>query len=328
MYICIDMEQKTFAQLGRVEAIRQLFEGTGYEPFGEPLWFEAGAGVIVTSATKTLLEGIDFNLEYFPLKHLGYKAVIAVCGELYAVMSQPRTLSVTLGVSAKLDFSHVRELWNGVVTAAKELSVKSLSLELQPSKNGLSVSVAVTGVDVPGAGRSKAQSKDLICISGRLGAAFLGQMVLERKPDELEKHKMLLAAYLKPELEASLPERFVETNVSPSFGYFVTRGLSDALLRLSRDSGLGVKVYADKIPFEGGSFDLGKALDLDPISAAMNGGDDFVLLYVIPISRFEAFRREFKTFEVIGHLARPEVGAVLVSPDGLEHPVSAPGWDM
>ena len=138
---------------------------------------------------------------------------------------------------------------------------------------------------------------------------------------------MLVGAYLRPELDPRTPAQLAESGVSPSFGYFVTRGLADALLRLRRDSGLGAKVYADKIPFEGGSFALGKELDLDPVSAAMNGGDDYKILFVVPIAQYERFRKDFQTFDIIGHLAQPEVGAVLVSPDGLEHPVSAPGWN-
>lgn len=317
---------KTFADLGRVEAIRQLFEGTGFEPFGEPLFASAEGVAYYTTVNKVLLEGVDFNLVYFPLKHLGYKSVVAATGELYAVRSKACTLSVVLGVSAKLDFTQISELWSGIVSAAKEFGYASLSLELQPSKNGLSISVAATGCEPAGIERPKAQSMDLICVSGRLGAAFLGQQVLEHKPEELEKYKMMLAAYLKPELDATMLQQLSEAGVNPSFGYFVTNGLSDAVLRLCRDSGFGVKVYADKIPFEGNSFSLSKELNIDPISAAMSGGDDFVVMYVIPSAQFNAFAREFKTFEVIGHLAKPEVGAVLVSPDGLEHPVSAPGW--
>lgn len=324
------MEKETFASLGRVEAIRQLFEGTGFQPFGEPLWIEAKAGDCITNSCKTFLEGIDFNLVYFPLKHLGYKSVIAVTGELYAVMAAPETLSVVIGVSAKLDYSHIKELWGGIVAAAKEQGYKSLSLELQPSKNGLCISVAATGrhSSKMSARRPAAQSKDLICVSGSLGAAYLGQQVLEHKPDDLEKYKMLLAAYLKPELSPQTPAQFEEVELCPSMGYFVSKGLSDAILRLCRDSGLGAKVYADKIPFEGGSFAVGKELDIDPISAAMNGGDDYKLLFTIPILQLEKFRAEFQTFDIIGHLAQPEVGAVLVSPDGLEHPMSAQGWNI
>lgn len=318
-------KSRTFAELGRVEAIRQLFEGSGYAPFAEPLRFTSEAGSSSVAASRLLLEGTDFNLVYFPLKHLGYKSVISVTGELYAALAHPRSLSLTLGVSAKLDFEQIKELWDGVVYAAKEQGYTSLSLDLVPSRNGLAISLNATG-EAKDMKHPGAQSKDLVCVSGSLGAAYLGQQALEHRPDDLEKYKMLVAAYLKPELPQDAVAVVEQTGIVPSYSYFVTRGLSDALLRLSRDCSLGVKVYADKMPFEGNSFALGKELDIDPVSAAMNGGDDFRLLFVVPIARYEEFRKEFGGFDIIGHLARPEVGTVLVTPDGLEHAVSAQGW--
>lgn len=323
-------ETQTFAQLGRVEAIRQLFEGSAYTPFGEPLFYEAKSHDFSTTAQALLMEGMDFNLEYFPLKHLGYKSVVAATGELLAVMAQPSTLSLRLGVSAKLDFEQIRELWQGVLAAAHQYGYASLSLDLQPSKNGLMIAVSASGScsRTAAAKRPKAQSKDLICVSGRLGAAYLGQQVLEHRSGELEKYRMMLASYLKPELDANVVRNLEDCGIYPSFGYFVNRGLADAVLRLTRDSGLGAKIYADRIPFEGNSFSLGKDLDIDPVSAAMNGGDDYVLLFTVPILKMEEFRRSFQTFDIIGHLALPDVGAVLVSPDGLEHPISAQGWNI
>ena len=324
-----------FDQLGRREAIRLLFEGTPYAPFSDGR-FEAPAGESVVPASRVLLEGIDFDLVYFPLKHLGYKSVAGVTGELYASLATPRSLSVVLGLSAKLAFERVRELWGGVVAAASEFGYTSLSLDLQPSRNGLTISVSAVGC-TPSGERPAPASKDLICVSGALGAAYLGLQVLERGkarfdggadgPDsELERFRMLVAAYLKPELPAGLPDALRDSGITPSASLFVDRGLADALLRLVASTGLGAKVYADRIPFEGGSFDLGKMLDLDPVSAAMNGGDDCRVLLVVPISQFERFRHDFQAFDIIGHLAQSDVGAVLVSPDGLEHPVSAPGW--
>ena len=163
-------------------------------------------------------------------------------------------------------------------------------------------------------------------MSGSLGSAYFGQQVLEHRPDELEKYRMMVADYLKPELNPATVAQLEAQSLVPACGLFVTRGLSDAVLRLSRATGLGVKVYADRIPFEGNSFALGKELDIDPVSAAMNGGDDCRLLYAVPLSAYERFRRDFQTFDIIGHLALPEAGTVLVTPDGLEHPVSAQGW--
>lgn len=322
------MEERTFAKIGRIEAIRLLFEDSGFTPFGEPLSFPSSEGSRSVTASRLFLEGMDFNLEYFPLKHLGYKCVCAVAGEIYGAFAHPRTLSLTLGVSAKLDFEQVREFWDGVVVAAKEHSFTSLSLDLGPSRNGLAVSVSGSGEcrGVNAGARPEARSKDLLCVTGSLGAAYLGQQVLERKRDELEKYKMLVASYLKPEIAPDFVDSMEKSALVPSHVYFISRGLADAVLMLSRDSGLGVKIYADKIPFEGNSFALGKELDIDPVSAAMNGGDDYRLLFTIPISRYSDFRRDFQVFDIIGHLALPEAGTVLVTPDGIEHAISAPGW--
>ena len=323
-----------FQQLGRVEAIRELFEGSGYDAFGAGN-FTPEQGSTVASASRLLLEGIDFDLVYFPLKHLGYKAVALVTGELYASLAEARTLRLTLGISAKLGMPQVKELWSGAVAAAREFGYGSLGLDLQPSRNGLSIAVTAVGESAAVSAPAPA-SKDLLCVSGALGAAFLGLQVLERgrgrfeqgseDREELERYRMLVGSYLKPELPVHLPSALREAGISPSAALLVDRGLADALLRLRRSTGLGAKVYADRMPFEGGSFELGKTLDLDPVSAAMNGGDDCRILLAVPIAQYETFRHDFQTFDIIGHLAQSDVGAVLVSPDGLEHPVSAPGW--
>ena len=331
-------EQQTFASLGKMEAIRQLFEGTGYKPFDEPLQFDPAAKSSVCAASRSFLEGVDFNLVYFPLKHLGFKAVLAATAELFATMAHPRTLQICLGVSAKLDYEQVKLLWSGVLSAAREYGYSRLSLDLQPSRNGLSISVTAVGetLSLTQARRSKAKSMDLICVSGALGAAYMGLQVLEREKvrfdagartsDALEQYKMLVGSYLKPELSSGVVTALEDAEIYPSFGYVVSHGLSDALLRLTRDSALGAKVYADKLPFEGNTFSLGEEMDIDPVSAAMNGGDDFRLLFTIPILQMEKFHKNFPTFDIIGHLALPEAGTVLVTPDGVELPVKAQGW--
>ena len=328
------METQNFTDIGRVEAVRSLFEGTRFRPF-ESGAFEAKGPV--RSAARTFIEGPDFNLVYFPLRHLGYKCATAVTGELYATLSRPRLLSVTLGISAKLDFADIRTLWEGLVTAASEHGYEHLSLDLVPSPNGLTISLSAVGdtAKLTEARRPAPKSKDLLCVSGPLGAAYLGMRVLERgvktfektgtQPD-LSKHKLLVGAFLKPEISPHIVSRFEEEEIYPSAGCLVSRGLADAVKRLARDTGLGAKVYADKIPFEGNSFALGRELDVDPVSAAMNGGDDYRLLFAVPILSLEKFRREFQTFDIIGHLALPEAGAVLVTPDGVELPMQAQGW--
>ena len=333
------MAEETFSDLGRVEAIAKLYEGTPYKPF-QSSWFETESKSCVTSHSRTFMEGIDFDLIYFPLKHLGYKCFTAVTGELYAEMSHPRTMDVRLGISSKLDLKHIKEVWDGIVAAAKEHGYKKVSLDLLPSPNGLTVSISCIGETslLMARRRPAAKSMDLICVSDNLGAAYMGFQVLEREKRAFEKsgdakaqpklddYKNLVGAYLKPQINAQTITQLEESEIMPSHGYLVTRGLADAVKRLVRDSGLGAKVYVDKLPFAGKTFDLGKEMNIDPISAALNGGEDYRLLFTIPIGKHEKFRHDFQTFDIIGHLAKPEVGAVIVTPDGVELPMKAQGW--
>lgn len=330
------MAEDNFSDIGRVEAIRRLYEGTPFSPITST-WFETAAKAYITTAERLFLEGMDFSLVYFPLKHLGYKCVVAVLGRLYCELSQPKTLGVKLGISSKLDYSNIKELWEGIVSAAKEHSISSVSLDLVPSANGLAIAICATGETsmVMGNARPKAESKDLICISGNLGGAYLGMRLLERERKKfakegvqpsLDKYKMIVGAYLKPEISPYILSTLEESDITPSFGYLIERGLSDTVKQLVRDSGLGAKIYAEKIPFEGNSFDLGKELGIDTFSAALNGGEDYRILFTIPIGKVEQFRRNFQSFEIIGHLARPEVGAVIVTPEGVELPLRAQGW--
>ena len=329
-------KEENFADIGRVEAIASLFSGTGYKPFEQASFKTTGKGTIVSS-DRLFTEGVDFNLVYFPLKHLGYKCVTAVTGDLLASLATAMSLSVRIGVSSKLDLDQVKQLWLGMVSAAREHGYKTLDLDLFPSQNGLIISLGAVGsVSASLSSRQTApRSKDLLCLSGSVGGAYFGMRVLEREKlafDEngsqpaLQKYRMMIASYLKPEIEPSIVKQLSESDLLPSCGVLVDRGIADAVKRISRATGLGAKVYADRIPFEGQSFDLGRELDVDPVSAAMNGGEDYRLLFTLPIMKAEQFRRDFQTFEIIGHLAQSEVGTVLVTPEGVELPLRSQGW--
>lgn len=334
------MEEERFSDLGRVEAIAKLYEGTPYRPFRTG-YFETSGKSCISSQSRTFIEGIDFDLVYFPLKHLGYKCVTAVTGELYVEFSHPRTMDVRIGISSKLDFQHIREIWSGIVAAAREYGYKEVSLDLLPSPNGLTISISSVGETslLMAKRRPEAKSMDLICVSDNLGAAYMGFQVLERErkrfeesgdakaqPD-LEAYKNLVGAYLKPQLNPQTIKLMEDAEIMPSHGYLVTRGLADAVRRLVRDSGLGAKIYVDKLPFAGKTFELAKELGIDPMSAALNGGEDYRMLFTIPIGKHDKFRHDFQTFDIIGHLAKPEVGAVVVTPDGVELPMKAQGWN-
>jgi thiamine-monophosphate kinase len=334
------MTEERFSDLGRVEAIARLYEGTPFTPF-KTGYFETSGKSCISSQSRIFIEGIDFDLTYFPLKHLGYKCVTAVTGELYAEFAHPQTMDIRIGISAKLDFAQIKEIWQGVVTAAKEHGYKNVSLDLVPSPNGLTISVSAAGETslLTAKRRPAAKSMDLICVSDNLGAAYLGFQILEREkrkfeesgdakaqPD-LDAYKNLVGAYLKPQINPQVVKLMEDAEIIPSHGYLVTRGLADAVKRLVRDSGLGAKVYVDKLPFAGKTFDLGKEMNIDPVSAALNGGEDYRLLFTIPIGKHDKFRHDFQTFDIIGHLAKPEVGAAVVTPDGVELPMKAQGWN-
>lgn len=335
------MEKKNFSDIGKIEAIKLLFEESPFKQADGTSYLSGEKGGVIRTASKLWLEGIDFDLTYFPLKHLGYKSVVGTVGEIYASLARPQSISVRLGISAKLDLPQVSELWNGICTAAEEHHIKRADLDLVPSRNGLTISIVISGITSPevAENRKSASSKDLICISGNVGASFLGMSLLEQEkkkfekvgeltgqPD-LEKYKMLVASYLKPEIDPDVVSQLGDSGIIPTYGYLVNRGLADAARRLNRDSGLGVKLYTDKIPFEGNSFEAGKKLNIDPVSAALKGGDDYRLMFVIPMSAYETFRHDFQTFSIIGHLAQPEVGTVLVTHEGVELPVHAQGWN-
>ena len=331
------MAEERFSDLGRVEAIAKLYEGTPYKPY-KTSYFETDGKCYVSTQSRVFIEGMDFDLVYFPLRHLGYKCATAVTGELYAEFSHPRTMDVRIGISAKLDFAQIQEIWGGIIAAAKEHGYKDVSLDLVPSPNGLTISISCSGETslLMGKRRPAAKSMDLICVSGSLGAAYMGFQVLEREKKnfnegkeqaDLETYKNLVGAYLKPQISAAVIGQMEEAEIMPSHGYLVNRGLADAVKRLVRDSGLGAKVYVDKLPFAGKTFDLGKEMNIDPISAALNGGEDYRLLFTIPIGKHDKFRHDFQTFDIIGHLAKPEVGAVIVTPDGVELPMKAQGWN-
>ena len=201
------MAEESFKEYGKEEAIALLYESAGIDMVSNPS-YEPASGSEIVSSSRLFVEGIDFDLTYFPLKHLGYKCAAAAAGEIYAAMGHPRSLAIRLGVSAKLDFGHIKDLWSGVTVAMREHGFKTVDLDLVPSPNGLTIAVSANGERLKlTKGRTvKARSKDLVCVSGSLGAAYLGQQILEREkrgfentaddssqPD-LEKYKMLIGS--------------------------------------------------------------------------------------------------------------------------------------
>lgn len=329
------------SEVGKVAAIDKLFEGSGYENNGVIKYSGREQSCM---AHSVLLEDVDFVLTYNPLRHLGYKAVLSVVGEIYSKLYAPSALSISLALSSRFNFENVKELWDGILAAAKEHSIKEVSLDMVPSASGLCISIAAMGTQKKEVLRKCSASKsfDLICLSGNVGAAYMGFHVLEREriafsnaskaeskdamqPD-LSKYKYILEAYLSPEVSPKTLERFIESDIIPSKGYFITKGLGASIKQLCKESQLGAKIYLDKIPISSRTFSMSEELNLDAVTAALNGGDDYKFLFTIPIEKHETFLKEFPNYDVIGHLAQGEVGSVLVTPEGAEIEIKAQGW--
>ena len=345
--------QPSFASLGRVAALEKLYAECPFKGARDGRFACKNGRIESVCLLRT--EGIDFDLSYFPLKHLGYKSVVEATAMLYARFAMPRSLGVSLAVSAKLDFVHIQQLWEGICLAAKDYAYESVSLDIAASLNGLCIALSADGFlkDLDAKRRPAPKSKDLLCLSGNVGGAFLGLQILQREKARLaekqdwqagpetsgspgatspqampglEKYKLLVGDYLRPVLDADIPKLMADAGFYPSLGVCVDKGLSDAVKRLSRQCGLGAKIYLDRIPFGGGLFETAKELQIDAASTALNGGEDWRILFTLPIDQFEKFRHDFQTWQVIGHLALPEAGASLVMPDGVELPLRAQGW--
>ena len=329
------------AQIGKKELIRRLFEGTGYENCRQleikPLEIaqteengckSSNASVMNTSAS--FLEGVDFDLVYTPLKHLGYKVVLGAIGHLYAAMHQPQGIMVKLAISQRFCAEDIVLFFTGVVAAAKEHSIKQIGFDLLPSCTGMNINISALGIS--SVQSAKPDKNSLLCLTGNLGAAFMGLHVLEREkvafnkipadkvkdyvqPD-LSKYKYVLSQYLQPEINPKTLNQFKEAGIIPCCGRFITKGLAESVLSLCEQWNLGARVYLNKIPIAAQTFEMAEEINMEATTAALNGGDDYKFLFVIPLSEHEHFHREFPNVDIIGHFTEPGAGAAVVTPEG------------
>ena len=327
------------SEIGKINFIDNLFCDSGFKN-GEVVQFHDPKSSAWSSVTKNLLEGIDFDLTYTPLKHLGYKAALSVFGEIYAKLYTPRSLSVTLALSKRFCCEDVQQLWEGFLAAAKEHKIAQLTLDLNASITGLSISLSAIGNRSIKSVKDSpiVEEHDLICISGNLGAAYMGLHVLERekiafnqnkseeKQPDLSAYKYILSQYLSPEIKCEILNEFKSDKITPSSGYFITKGLASSIKQLCKESDRGAKIYISKIPISTHTFSMAEELNLDAITAMLNGGDDYKFLFTIPLAQHEKFIKEFPMYDVIGHICKKEAGEKLVTPDGLELDIKAQGW--
>ena len=293
---------------------------------------------VMLLTTDMLTEGIDFDLSYFPLKHLGYKAVVRGINDILAMNAKPEQLLVSLGVSAKISVEALDTLYEGMECAAKELGVDIVGGDTTASMNGLVINISAVGFarreDV--VYRAGAREHDLICITSNLGAAYMGLHLLEREKRVLkdidnpepkfEGYEYLLERYLKPRARVNVLDALREEGIRPTAMIDLSDGLASDLRQLCRSSQCGARIYLERIPIARQTSDLADEMHIDPVIAALNGGEDHELLFTVPLEKQEAVMR-LGLVDVIGHITKEESGVILVTPDGEGIALKAQAFD-
>lgn len=295
-----------------------------------------GMQTLVT--TDMLLEGVHFDLTYVPLKHLGYKAAVANFSDIYAMNAQPRQIVVGLGVSSRFAVEHIEELYAGIRLACQIYGVDIVGGDTCASRQGLVIAITCIG-EAPAdqiVSRDGAKDTDLICVSGDLGAAYMGLQLLERekvaskgvsdfKPDFAGK-EYLVERQLKPEARCDIISELAKAGIKPTAMMDISDGLSSELLHICTDSHTGCRVYEDRIPIDYQTAVMAEELGMNLVTAALNGGEDYELLFTVKLSQHEAIEK-VPGVRIIGHICKEDLGCALITRDGGEIPLRAQGWN-
>ena len=288
--------------------------------------------------TDLLLEGVHFDLTYVPLKHLGYKSAVVNFSDIYAMNGRPRQITVSIGLSKRFSVEDMEELYCGIRLACDVYGVDLVGGDTSASLTGLSISITCIGEGEKGkvVYRNGAHETDLICVSGDLGAAYMGLQLLEREKRVFQGEKdftpdfsgkeYLLERQLKPEARKDIIEKLREANVLPTAMMDISDGLSSELLHISKQSHVGCRVYEDRIPIDYQTAVMAEQFNMNLVTAALNGGEDYELLFTVPLTDHEKVS-EMEGIKVIGHITKPELGSYLVGRDGGEVELKAQGWN-
>lgn len=293
--------------------------------------------ILVT--TDLLLEGIHFDVRYVPLKHLGYKAAVVNFSDIYAMNGTPKQITVSIGVSSRFTVEHIEEIYSGIRLACEHYGVDLVGGDTSASVSGLVISITCLGEAKRGESvrRSGAKETDLICVSGDLGAAYMGLQLLEREnkvaaeskdpnfqPDFSGK-EYILQRQLKPEARKDIIEELHNAGIKPTSMMDVSDGLSSELLHICKASNVGCRVYEDRIPIDYQTAVMAEELNMNLVTAAMNGGEDYELLFTVPLIDKDKVE-SLPGVKMIGYITKPSLGAALVTRDGAEIPIRAQGW--
>lgn len=298
---------------------------------------DAGNRVLLLSS-DILAEGIHFDLSYTPLKHLGYKAAVVNFSDICAMNGLPAQLLVSMAVSNRFPVEALEEIYEGIRLACKKYKVDLVGGDTTSSAGGLFLSLAVTGYAEREkvVYRSGASDHELICVSGDLGAAYMGLLLLEREkkvfeanpqmqPD-LDGHDYILERQLKPEARADIVKLLAENGILPTSMIDISDGLASEILHICTASGTGCMLYHDKFPMDAATLNVCDEFSIDPVTAALNGGEDYELLFTIRQSDYEKIKM-LPAVAIIGHITDENSGVNLVSPNGVMTEIKAQGWD-
>lgn len=291
----------------------------------------------IVVSTDTMVEGIDFDLRYFPPKHLGYKAVTKGISDVLAMNAIPEQITVSIAVSSKISVEFLQDLYDGIKFACHEAEVDMVGGDTSASINGLVINITAIGRAKNEAivYRSGAKVNDLICITGSLGAPYMGLKLLQResrvlegvvgeKP-QFEGYEYLLERYLKPRARYDIIRSMAEENIVPTAMIDLSDGLSSDLMQICRSSLCGARIYLERMPIARQCNALGEEMHIDPVTAALNGGEDYELLFTLPLSQRDKIA-SLGCIDIIGHITEPNTGCFLVTPDGGQIELRAQGF--
>jgi thiamine-monophosphate kinase len=289
-------------------------------------------------STDLLIEGIHFDLTYTPLKHLGYKAVMVNLSDIYAMNGMPTQITVSLGISNRFSVEALTELYEGIYIACNKHGVDLVGGDTSSSGKGLIISVTAIGEVAPDkfVKRNTAEAGNLICVSGDCGGAFLGLTLMEREKKiflennsiqpNLENESYIVGRLLKPEARKEVVDFLQEAGITPTAMMDVSDGISSEVLHLCNQSGIGCRVYEDKIPISEDSRKAAYKFGLDPTICALNGGEDYELIFTIRQEDHDKIVLN-EEISVIGYMTTLEEGCKLISRGGNEYPLTAQGWN-
>lgn len=339
-----EMKQTRIAELGEFGLIDRLTQHiqiknqSTLKGVGDDAAVLVYGNKCVVFSTDLLTEGVHFNLMYVPLKHLGYKAVIVNLSDIFAMNARPRQITVSMALSNKFSVEAVEELYSGIYQACENYGVDLIGGDTTGSLTGLTISISALGEARQEnlVYRSGAKPGDLLCVSGDLGGAYMGLQLLEREnevfkvnPNEqpkLEGYDYILGRQLKPEARADVVIAFEKLQIKPTSMIDISDGLSSEILHLCKNSKVGCNLFEEKVPMDLQTKKMAEELNINPLVAALNGGEDYELLFTLSPENAEKLKND-PDFTVIGEVTEADEGAHLLTTGGSKIPLQAQGWN-